>query len=158
VEIQLQAVREITCFGDPDQIFTALLNLVQNAVEAVCTLDPGDRVRRVTISVYEATPDEITLSPSLRRRSDRWVVISVEDTGPGIPKEEQPLIWRLFYTTKGHKGTGLGLPTTRHLIEEHGGRLCMQSDGRNGATFTILLPHKAPDRRVSHRTPDRDTL
>ncbi|MCX7717269.1 MAG: GAF domain-containing sensor histidine kinase [Candidatus Sumerlaeaceae bacterium] len=156
VEIEVQAVREIMCFGDPDRIFTAVLNLVQNAVDAVCSVDSCDRGRRVIVSVYEATPGEITLSPSLQRRSDRWVVVSVEDTGPGIPKEEQPHIWRLFYTTKGSKGTGLGLPMTRHLIEEHGGRLYLQSDGRNRATFTILLPQKAPDPGPGHDSADHD--
>jgi len=70
------------------------------------------------------------------------VCIAVSDNGPGIPPEEQPKIFQAFYSTKGHKGTGLGLAAARKIVEEHGGRITLRSVPGEGATFTIRLPRK----------------
>ncbi len=79
------------------------------------------------------------------RREGQWAVISVEDTGVGIPEEAREIIFEKFrqadgsYTRKA-QGTGLGLAITRSLVEMHGGTLTLESEVGKGSTFTIHLP------------------
>ncbi len=79
------------------------------------------------------------------RREGQWAVISVEDTGVGIPEEAREIIFEKFrqadgsYTRKA-QGTGLGLAITRSLVEMHGGTLTLESEVGKGSTFTIRLP------------------
>jgi signal transduction histidine kinase len=83
-------------------------------------------------------------------REDRSVLISVKDTGIGVPMEQLESIFQEFTqvdtsTTRKAGGTGLGLPISRRLIEMHGGRLWAESTGVNGegATFYVYLPIEA---------------
>ena len=94
---------------DPDGIHHACLNIVTNAIEAVSPLSG---------KVEVAT----RLSPT---SGDVW--IAVVDNGPGIPPEEQPKIFQAFYSTKGQKGTGLGLAAAKKIVEEHGGRIALKT-------------------------------
>ena len=75
---------------------------------------------------------------------DGFVQISVADTGVGIPKGEQAAIFDPFYqasrTKLVHEGTGLGLAITKRLIEQHGGRIWLESDPGKGSRFTFTLP------------------
>ena len=103
---------------DRERMEQALTNLVLNAVEAM--------------------PTGGTLSLGLAA-SDRWLTITVSDTGPGIPPEIQRRIFEPFFTTKA-RGTGLGLAVARRVIEEHGGTIALISETGKGATFTIKLP------------------
>lgn len=98
----------------------ALLNIVGNAIEA--TPEGG----RVNVS-------------AVRRPPDTFDVI-VADTGTGIPADKLDTIFEPFFSTKGSKGTGLGLPVTKKIIEEHGGTIDIQSKEGEGTTFTITLP------------------
>jgi signal transduction histidine kinase len=69
------------------------------------------------------------------------VIVTVEDTGPGIPSEVLPHIFDPFYTTKENgKGTGLGLSVVYGVIENHGGRITACSAPGEGATFHLDLP------------------
>ena len=63
----------------------------------------------------------------------------VIDTGTGMAPEELPRIFQAYYSTKSH-GTGLGLPTTRRIIREHGGTIQVESEPGKGTRFLILLP------------------
>ncbi len=79
-------------------------------------------------------------------RDNRWVEVSVADTGIGIAPEDMERIWREFeqvdssYARK-YEGTGLGLSLTRRLVELHGGRIWAESEGLGkGSTFTFMLP------------------
>jgi len=67
-------------------------------------------------------------------------VLEVTDNGPGIPEEQQKLMWELFFSTKGTKGTGIGLPAARKVVREHEGKILVQSEIGVGTTFTVLLP------------------
>ena len=107
---------------DRDQILQVLLNLVRNAVEAM----PGGGEVRVGA-----------------RREGEEVLISVSDTGPGIPPESQQSIFEPYFTTK-EGGTGLGLAIADRIVQEHGGRLEVASPPGGGATFTVRLPVNAP--------------
>jgi PAS domain S-box-containing protein len=71
--------------------------------------------------------------------SDGQLLISVSDTGVGLPPEQEDQIFRAFFTTKDN-GTGMGLPISRSIIESHGGRLWATSASRRGSTFQFTLP------------------
>ncbi len=107
--------------GDPDQIYRAVLNLVMNALDAV-----------------EGQPDAlITLSTS---HDEDEVVIGVADNGPGIPEELQSSLFQPFFTTKPG-GTGLGLYSTRRIIEEEmGGTVQLDSRPGQGTQVWLRLP------------------
>jgi signal transduction histidine kinase len=70
---------------------------------------------------------------------DGQLLISVRDTGVGLPPEQEDHIFRAFFTTKDN-GTGMGLPISRSIIESHGGRLWAAGASRQGATFQFTLP------------------
>jgi signal transduction histidine kinase len=109
---------------DPDGIHHACLNIVNNAIEAVRPISG-----RVEITTRQ--------SP---HRSEVW--ITVADNGEGIKLQDQPKIFQAFFSTKGHKGTGLGLAAAQRIIQEHGGRITMNSKPGEGAAFVIHLPSK----------------
>ena len=70
--------------------------------------------------------------------------ISVADNGSGIDEADIPSIFQIFASTKGSRGTGLGLPVSQKIIREHGGKIVVQSRLGQGATFLIELP-MSPD-------------
>ncbi len=90
------------------------------------------------------TPDGGRIAITATRRGN-FIEIPVEDTGVGIPKEEQEIVFDKFHqvgaTTKGvREGTGLGLPITRALVEHHGGRIWLESEPGRGSCFTVTFP------------------
>jgi len=111
--------------GDVYQLQQAFLNLFFNALEA---MGPAGELT-VTTDVLE--PSEVAAGPMLRVR--------VRDTGMGIAPENLERLFDPFFTTKPN-GTGLGLPITRRIIEEHRGRVKVESELNAGTTFSILLP------------------
>jgi len=110
--------------ADPQGLYRCLLNLLSNAADAV----PPDQ-GKVWIRVYADENDDIC--------------IECEDNGPGIPEEARSQIFDLFYSTKGSKGTGLGLAVTGKIIQEHGGRIEVLEGKRGGALFRVTLPRVA---------------
>jgi signal transduction histidine kinase len=109
---------------DSDKVHQVLLNLLLNSVQAI--EGPG-RVR-VAVFAKEDADD---------------AVITVSDTGRGIPAEHLANIFRPFFTTKGN-GTGLGLSLARRIVEEHHGRIEVESSSGKGTTFSVTLPlHQA---------------
>jgi signal transduction histidine kinase len=115
----------------PGQIEQILLNLIINARQS---MPRGGRLR---IDVRENARTQM-------------VEIKVGDSGVGIPPERLRLIFEPFYTTKepddhGHGGTGLGLSVCRQIIEQHQGRIRVESVLGKGSTFTVKLPMKQGD-------------
>jgi two-component system NtrC family sensor kinase len=92
-------------------------------------------------NALDVTPDSGVIEVLVRASSD-WVEIAVSDQGPGIPPEVAPRLFTPFFTTKGvGQGTGLGLATSRNIVEEHGGELQFANLARPwGARFTVRLP------------------
>lgn len=131
---------EFTFFGDQDQIFRSVLNLVTNAIEACSEVKAPERERAVKVTWYTASAHELSLLQNETGKIDQWLVIEVADNGPGIPEEKRDVIWNLFYSTKGSRGTGIGLAATRKMVEEHGGRILLDSTPGQGTTFRVLLP------------------
>jgi signal transduction histidine kinase len=81
--------------------------------------------------------------------------VSVMDTGPGIPEQEQARIFEQFHQvdsslTKAKGGTGLGLAIARQIVEMHGGRIWVESMPGKGATFQMKLPTRAELRKRAH--------
>lgn len=105
---------------DSDQMHQVLLNLLLNSVQAI------EGTGMVRVSVFA-------------RDNGEEGVITVSDTGRGIPAEHLPNIFRPFYTTKGD-GTGLGLSLARRIVEEHHGRIEVASSSATGTTFSVTLP------------------
>ncbi|MFM7973518.1 MAG: ATP-binding protein, partial [Pirellula sp.] len=71
--------------------------------------------------------------------------VMVEDNGVGIPKSQLAAIFSLFESTKGNRGTGLGLPVSQKIVKEHGGEITVNSVVDQGTTFTISLPNTNND-------------
>jgi signal transduction histidine kinase len=70
-----------------------------------------------------------------------FVLVTIKDNGPGIPKELQEKIWVSFFTTKGGSGgTGLGLSAVMQIVDQHGGKIWLESEAGSGATFFVRLP------------------
>lgn len=114
---------------DAPLLHQAMMNLLTNALEAV---EAGKGVITVRVG-YHGTGTRGEGSPSVAE-------IAVIDNGPGIPKERQSRIFEPFHTTKGSRGTGLGLAVTKRIVEEHRGRIRVESAEGQGATFRIILP------------------
>lgn len=114
---------------DAPLMHQAIMNLLTNAVEAV---EAGKGVITVR-TIYHAANSRGEGSPPL-------VEIAVVDNGPGVPKDKLVKIFEPFHTTKGSKGTGLGLAVTKRIVEEHRGKIRVDSTEGQGATFRILLP------------------
>jgi signal transduction histidine kinase/pSer/pThr/pTyr-binding forkhead associated (FHA) protein len=112
---------------DPEGIHRAVLNIVTNAIDAC----EGGQAASVSIST------EWDAETPLAR-------IKVSDNGVGIDEGELPSIFQLFASTKGSRGTGLGLPVSQKIIREHGGKISVSSRPGEGSTFLIELPATRP--------------
>ena len=109
--------------GHEAQLKEVLFNLISNAVEAMVSTTNQSRVLWLRTEV--CAPDEI--------------IVSVEDSGPGIDPGQLDKLFNAFVSTKAH-GTGLGLAISRMIVEGHGGRLTASSDGKSGALCQFVLP------------------
>jgi signal transduction histidine kinase len=114
---------------NPLQFQQALLNLFQNAIEALSRSDQRRRILQVHCSCWE----------------DQGVVIRVEDNGPGITPADRKKIFNAFFTTRS-EGLGIGLVIARSVIRMHGGRLDVEARSPAGTAFIIHLPYGEPSR------------
>ena len=127
---------------DEGVIHQVLTNLLSNALDAA-----PEKKGVVTVSArYDSDAAQAT--------------INVSDNGEGIASDRLEQIFTPFSSTKGARGTGLGLAVSRKLVEEHGGRLFVRSDPGSGTTFTIVLPtdrddSDAADTRQPQPLPER---
>ena len=117
------ADKELVWALDEKVLGPSLHNLVGNAVEAIA--EHGGS--KVTVRM-EATPEGHELR------------LSVADDGPGIPADIQRRIFDPFFSTKGSKGTGLGLANVKKGVEEHGGRISLISELGKGSQFVLVFP------------------
>jgi signal transduction histidine kinase len=113
--------------GDPEQLKEVLVNLIINACEE---MKEGG-----TIMIEERL---------FGQPPHQFAVLSVSDSGPGVPEELKEKVFQPFFTTKD-EGTGLGLSIASRIVNEHGGRLSLETGRTGGATFVITLPVKESD-------------
>ena len=110
---------------DPQQIQQVLINLIQNAVQAM----PSGGKLHVGLG-----------------SADDHLVLTVRDSGVGIPPENLPRIFDPFFTTKPEgQGTGMGLSVSYGIIQRHHGQIAVDSQLGSGSTFTIRLPKNPPE-------------
>jgi signal transduction histidine kinase len=108
--------------GDRVQLQQVVMNLIVNSIEA---MKDADGTRELAIAS--------------QRADNERVLVSVSDTGVGLPPQQADQIFKAFFTTKAH-GTGMGLSISRSIIESHGGRLWAANNASQGATFHLTLP------------------
>jgi signal transduction histidine kinase len=116
------SIPTVSC--DPDGLHRALLNIVSNAVDAL--LDAP--AKRLSIEASRADTGTVT--------------IRIADSGPGISADKLKDIFKPFVSTKGARGTGLGLPVSRKILQEHGGDVTAENAPGGGAVFVLTLPQK----------------
>jgi PAS domain S-box-containing protein len=115
-------------FGDRAQLEQVILNLINNAEQALRGVDDAQGRAQGHIRIRT-------------HHDERDVIIEVEDDGPGIPESSQSQIWDPFWTTKGEgEGTGLGLAVVHGIIADHGGAISFENAPGSGARFVIRLP------------------
>ncbi len=117
----------LVCFGDQRRLARIFANLLRNAIIY------SPRGGTITVTVTDETD-----------ATGAWCVVSVQDTGIGIPLTDVPHVFERFYrgtnVTGKIRGTGLGLASVRHIIEQHDGRVEVMSVEGQGSTFTVRLP------------------
>jgi PAS domain S-box-containing protein len=117
--------------GDRMQLQQVLMNLMMNSIDAMKEVD-GTR--------------ELTINS--QRGENEKLVVSVSDTGVGLPAEQADQIFNAFFTTKPH-GTGMGLRISRSIVESHGGRLWAADNSPCGASFYFTLPSAGAAQQVA---------
>jgi PAS domain S-box-containing protein len=131
VVTEYRATRPLHCFeGELRQVFT---NLIGNALDAM-TGHPGRLVVRTSESHNWAT-------------GEAGIRVTVADSGSGINRDTLQRIFEPFYTTKGLRGTGLGLWVSKEIIAKHRGTMRVKSTVGTGTTFSVFLPFQVADER-----------
>jgi signal transduction histidine kinase len=122
IQIQLQVTDQLTIKVNPAEIEQVILNLINNAVQALA--NSGTLQRRITI---EAT------------KSGQWALLSISDNGDGVFAEFKPQLFELLSTTK-QSGMGLGLWLCKHIVTRYGGSIHYEDNVGGGARFIFELP------------------
>jgi two-component system, LuxR family, sensor kinase FixL len=140
VSLQVELHRDLPrVTADRVQLQQVLLNLIMNAVEAMSSVANRERSLLVKSELHGA----------------RDVLITVEDSGPGIDPNDMDRIFDAFFTTKSH-GMGLGLSICKSIIESHGGRLWASTRNPHGSIFYVQLPGEVLNSPPSPTTGGRD--
>jgi two-component system sensor histidine kinase PilS (NtrC family) len=124
-DLVVQATQVLPALIDPEQIRQLLWNLLKNAFEA------------------SPTNDEVELNARFETPDKKWIVLEVADRGPGVSPEIRKTMFDPFQTTKD-SGTGLGLSIVHRIVENHGGRIDVESSQYGGALFRVILPAHSP--------------
>ena len=125
ITVQMELAADLPrIMGDRVQLQQVLMNLIVNSIDAMKEVD-GAR----------------ELAVKSQRTEKEEVLVSVSDTGVGLPPQQADQIFNAFFTTKPH-GTGMGLRISRSIVESHGGRLWAADNSPRGASFCFTLPTK----------------
>ncbi|MCH2203610.1 MAG: ATP-binding protein [Fuerstiella sp.] len=117
-----------TAAFDSEAIHRAVLNTVSNAIDAVCQTERGAVILQTG---YDADHD--------------MMLVAVSDNGPGIPADQQDAVFNVFESSKGSRGTGIGLPVSLKIVREHGGHIRIDSEPGTGTRFVLSWPRGNPD-------------
>jgi PAS domain S-box-containing protein len=115
--------------GDANAIRAMLVNILENSLEACC-------------AVSERPPKEGRVSVRVGR-DEPWIVFDIRDNGIGMDRETREKIFSLFFSSKGIKGTGLGLFIANKIVDKHGGDIKVESEPGRGSRFVVRLPVEA---------------
>jgi signal transduction histidine kinase len=111
--------------GESRSLYRAILNMVKNAIEAADKKDAFIKIRARSVS-----------------NEDYEIV--VEDNGQGMTEEVKAQIFSAFFSTKGERGTGLGLMIIDRTVKAHNGQIQLDSEAGKGTKFTLTFPKKSP--------------
>ena len=110
---------------DPGTVSSALVNILENSIDACLDDKSKDKSHRVIFRVYE---------------NEDHTIFEARDNGIGMDRETRENLFTLFFSSKGHRGTGLGLFVASQIIEQHGGSIKIDSEPGLGSCFRIKLP------------------
>ena len=116
---------------DVTYVHSALLNIIENATDA-CLRDKTKKSHKIIFGA---------------RKHEEKIIFEITDNGIGMDSETQDKIFTPFFSSKGTKGTGLGLFIANTIIEQHGGEINVKSNVGQGTLFQIKIPRKAPIKR-----------
>ncbi|HDP80934.1 MAG TPA: PAS domain-containing protein [Spirochaetes bacterium] len=119
---------------DPEGIHTCLTNLVSNAIDACQVSAAGEPTVEINA-----------------REENGALIFEVSDNGIGMDYDVKQKVFTTFFTTKGGKGTGLGLLTTYKIVQEHGGKILVDSEPGKGSIFRVVLPLERLNAMISNK-------
>ena len=114
---------------DETVIRSALINILENAIEA-CAADTTKKTHHIVFRV---------------KRTENQAVFDIRDNGIGMDRETRESMVNLFFSSKGHAGTGLGLFIANKIVQQHGGSIAVESEPGRGSHFSVTLPVKSPE-------------
>jgi len=162
VRLEFSIANDIwTILGDPTQMHQIILNLCVNARDSM----PNGG--SLTVSLENCMIDDQYAAMNLETKAGRYVLISVTDSGTGIPPDLLEKIFEPFFTTKElSKGTGLGLSTVSAIVKSHEGFINVYSEVGKGTTFKVYLPamkvspatNKEQTKRLGFRRGNGETI
>ncbi|MGC4004280.1 MAG: HAMP domain-containing sensor histidine kinase [Pirellulales bacterium] len=138
---------------DDEGLHRAILNIASNAVDAV-----EERLAAEAEDPQTRRPDDDPPRVKIRAvlsRDARNVRIEIDDSGPGIAAERIAGIFNLFESSKGMRGTGLGLPVSQKILREHGGQIQIESEVGRGTRFVLEFPARLSDAMQTREMPTR---
>jgi two-component system, NtrC family, sensor histidine kinase GlrK len=135
-----QAMKEIAPYAEAKGI---RMEKQMNTDLSFCRMD-GERIldvlRNLLGNAVKFTPERGHIAVDANPLDGGGLKVSVSDSGPGIPKGRQALIFEKYVSSDQKKGTGLGLAIVKHIVAAHGGKVWVESDPGKGSTFTFVLP------------------
>ncbi|MDR0796403.1 MAG: histidine kinase [Tannerella sp.] len=132
IEIQFEYFTENTTIqGDAEQLKQVFLNIIFNAIEAMKD-NPSEKPRTLIIGMENGAVIDL---------KNRYLIVSVEDTGIGITQNDIENVFNPFFTTKS-EGTGLGLSICYGIIDRHQGEITINSTPQKGTILQVKLPHR----------------
>jgi signal transduction histidine kinase len=115
---------------DPGTVSSALVNILENSIDACVDDKSDDKSYRVVFDVNADTD---------------YIIFEAIDNGIGMDKHTSENLFTLFFSSKGHRGTGLGLFIANQIMEQHGGTIEVESEPGKGSCFRIKLPKVLPE-------------
>jgi signal transduction histidine kinase len=115
---------------DPGTVSSALVNILENSIDACLDDKSKDKSHKIIFRVYE---------------NEDHTIFEAHDNGVGMDRETRENLFTLFFSSKGHRGTGLGLFVANQIVEQHGGSIEIDSEPKQGSCFRIKLPKVLPE-------------
>jgi len=139
ITLNLSLPRDPGCIEvDPNWFRSALANFLENAMDA-CLSDTKKDPHHIDFKIFV--------------KDDDHVCFEIKDNGMGMDQETREKMFTLFFSSKGSKGTGLGLFVSNHVIRQHGGNITVESDVKTGSRFEICIPRTPPVKKSTAALP-----
>ena len=145
VRVSTDMLQPISVSAFPAELRQVFTNLITNAAEAA---SPGGQVK-VSIQAQAARDPQTAGTDPTAQKMPAGATVTIADNGSGITAEVRPHLFQPFFTTKGERGTGLGLWVSRGIINKHGGTISLKSDTSEGAHGTVVSVFLATNPTIS---------